>query len=75
MIHLKSILLGGLLTLVMFFTVTLGLFVASEVQPVQADEAPAITVFEEEVVYYAPLTDAVPQRDIVNQQFSGLVGQ
>jgi len=70
MSQLKSTLAGGLFALVLFFTVTLGLFVASELQTVQADAAPAIAVIEEDTLSYLPLSDATPQRDVLNQQFS-----
>lgn len=71
MTRLRSILTSSLLTLVLgLVIVTMGL-VMSEMQSVQADainEPVAVTI--EERAEYLPLTDAVPQRDVTNQEFA-----
>ena len=75
MAQVKSIILGGSLTLVLFLTVGLAVLVASGVQPAQANEVypPVVTVIED--VQYENLVDAMPQRDITVQRFAPLQGQ
>ena len=70
MTQLKSMVFGGLFTLIIFATVALAIVVASEAQAVQADEVSRVTDYQ--AVEYAQLTDAVPQRDVTLQYFAPL---
>ena len=73
MTQLKSMLFGGIFTLIIFMTVALALVVATEAQGVPADQIvqPAIVTLRDNS-QYAPLTDAISQRDITLQYYAPL---
>ncbi|MCB0156071.1 MAG: hypothetical protein KDF65_14850 [Anaerolineae bacterium] len=70
MTQLKSMLFGGIFTLIIFMTIALAMVVATEAQGVPADQIaqPTIVTVQDNVAY-APLTDAIPQRDITVQYY------
>jgi hypothetical protein len=73
MLKLKSILISGFLTLIVALTILAAALVLTDMQAVQADlvDQPIVATVETEL-YYLPLTDAPPQRDITTQRFAPL---
>jgi hypothetical protein len=70
MTQLKSMVVGGIFTAIIFMTIALAVVVASEAQTVPTGQA--LTAPIQSNVEYAQLTDAVPQRDITIQYFAPL---
>jgi hypothetical protein len=73
MLKLKSILISGFLTLTVSLLILAAVLVVTDMQAVQADlvDQPVVTAVDAEI-YYLPLTDAPPQRDITGQRFAPL---
>lgn len=64
------IIIGGLLAVALYLGVTVTVLGLRQLEPVQADVPNEPVVSGQEEVYYLPLTDASPQRDITQQVFA-----
>ena len=73
MIQLRTVLTGGLITLLLVLAIFGMVLVISDAQPVQAETAgQQIVMTDTDNIYYLPLTDAPPLRDLSQQQFAPL---
>ena len=71
--QLKAILTSGLISLLLGLIILGMVLGVNDTQPVQAGsvEQPVVATTNDDV-YYLPLTDAPPRRDITQQQFAPL---
>ncbi|MEW5958439.1 MAG: hypothetical protein AB1801_11980 [Chloroflexota bacterium] len=68
--RLMLILIGSLMVVALYLTVTVTALGLRQLEPVQADVPSQAVVAAQEEVYYLPLTDAQPGRDITQQRFA-----
>jgi hypothetical protein len=73
MTQLRAILTSGLISLLLVLIILGMVLGVNDSQPVQAGsvDQPIVTASDDNV-YYLPLTDAPPRRDITQQQFAPL---
>jgi hypothetical protein len=73
MFRLKSALTGGFLTLIVCLMIMAVLLAMTGTRAIQAEAAAQSAIpAAQESSYYAPLTDAPPQRDITTQRLAPL---
>ena len=73
MIQLKTVLTSGLITLLLCLIIVGMALAMSNAQPVQAEAINQPLVMKTtNDIYYLPLTDTPPLRDITQQQFAPL---
>jgi len=68
--RLMLILNGSLMIVALSLTVTVAALGLRQLEPVQADTPNEPVVTTQEQVYYLPLTDAQPWRDVTQQRFA-----
>jgi hypothetical protein len=68
--RLMLILIGSLVVIALYLTVTVTILGLQQLEPARADVPNEPVVTGQEEVYYLPLTDAQPQRDITQQLFA-----